>query len=151
MTESDASLMLAAHICWLNRRENEFLSWTSSLLSLLAHIILRHEKGQKDIFIAFGNTRKLQTPTAGEQASFYPTVSLLRMLPQADLAELTALTMRKLHHRHYTHESVSFGEMRDPDRAIIHVLFEELVRNGLLEIMPELCVSDLFPEPTGLY
>ena len=109
----DIARMHTAHICWLNRRENEFLSWTSSLLFVLTHAILRHEKGRKDIYLAFGDTRKLQTP-AGDQAPFYQTLDLMTVLPYVDPSSLTKLTVTKLHPRHFPHESVSMGEMRDP-------------------------------------
>lgn len=150
MTMEDAALMLSKHICWLNRRENEFLSWTCSLLFLFSHAILRHEKGQQDMYVSFGDVRKLKTPS-GDPASFYRTIVLLDMLPPAQLSSVTALTARKPHPRHFTHESVSFGEMRDPEGAIVRVEFEELIRNGLLELMPELVIEDRHLECTGLY
>lgn len=149
MTTKDCSLMLTAHTCWLNRREDEFMSWTSSPLFMFAHAILKHEKGQRDIYIAFGNTRKLRTPDK-EQAPFYPTNNLRAILPYVDMTELTPLMVRKTHDRHSTHEYLSTGEMRDPEVAMGHALFEDFISNGLMEFVPELIVDYDFLERTGL-
>lgn len=81
----------------------------------------------------------------------YETIELLRLLPKVNVEEITKYTAKKLSSRHFTHETVSFGEMRDPQRAIIHVSLEELISNGLLELIPEMIMDDPFLELTGLY
>jgi hypothetical protein len=150
MTESDIYAMLKDHICWHNRRENEFLSWTYSLLFLLSHAILRLEKGQKDIHLAFGNVKQLQKPS-GERAPLYRTIDLLNTVPAQDFSEQTDLTKRKMHHRHYTHEILSVGEIRDPGDFVVHVALEQLIRNGLFDLVPELLVVNRYIPRTGLY
>lgn len=150
MTAQDASVMLDAHLCWIGRKEDEFLSWTSSFLLVLGIAFRRHETGQKHVYIAGGNTRKFRT-TDGAQAAFYPVLALMRLLPLVDIFGLTRRTLVILRSNHFTQESVSFGDMLDPEGALVHVLLEDLVENGLLELIPELVTNTSFLERNGMY
>lgn len=150
MTTLDAGSMFLAHLCWMGRREDEHLSFTSSLELCIGIAYQRHERGQEHVYIAWGNTRKLQTP-AGERAAFYPVLGLRRRLPDGHILGLTKRTRDKLQDRYFTQETVSFGEMLDPDRAVVHVPFETLVENGLLELIPELIIDNPLLEHNGMY
>lgn len=150
LTKEDASLLLQMHLRWRNRMEDEYLSWTSSLLFLCSHAILRHEKSAKDLYVVFGDTRKLEKPS-GERATFYPATSLMECLPDMGFQATSTMPKKRLHHRHFTHESTSFGEIRDPADAMIHVPFETLVSHGLFGLLPDIYIEDLSKERTGLY
>lgn len=142
--------MFLAHLCWMGRQEDEFLSWTCSLFLCLGIALLRYEKGQEHVHIAWGNTRKLQN-LDGERAAFYPVLELRRRLPDDHILGLTKKARHKLQPRFFTQESVSFGEMLDPEDAVIHVSLATLIENGLLELIPELTIKDSLLERNGMY
>lgn len=149
LTREDASNLLGAHLSWQNRCEDEFLSWTTSPLFLFPHAILRHEKGQQRVYIVFGDVKELQT-RHGDPAPIYSATLALDQFEVQQQEGLTEHARRKLHPRHFTHESLTYGEMRDPDRVMSHVALEELVKHGLFDLIPELDVTGLL-ERSGLY
>jgi hypothetical protein len=112
-------IMLGEHLKWNNPIMDEFLSWSSSVLFVIVHAIGRHEKKQEPVFIAFGNSSELRTPN-GERAAFYH-VNDLHQAFKVSSQERSKRDEGKLHLRKFTHEYLSIGELRDPNRAIQHV------------------------------
>jgi hypothetical protein len=141
MTVEDGANMLGMHLKWKNPIEDQFLSWTNSIFFWLTHIIRRYEQAQTGVHNAFGDVRKLEKPD-GSRAAFYLANTLLGIFPIYKMYKLWDSERKRIHPRHFTHETVSFGEMRDPQRAIVHVTLEKLVEHGLFELCPELVLRN---------
>lgn len=127
--------MCAHHLLWDDRVQDENLSWTNSLLFVIVHSLNRRDKGQRPPIIAGGKTSGLQTPE-GEPAPMYPANEWHRVLGILS-KDWKPRCKNKLHTKKFNHEALSWGQLRDPKRAVQHVEFDTLIQNGLLELLPE--------------
>lgn len=148
--------MFGNHLRWADplRTSDGTDSWTNTPLFALQHAIGRHEKGERGVYIAGGETSKLLSLN-GTPAKIYPAPEVLNAFDIMSLSwkegyDDTADWAFKLHERKFTHESLSFGETRDREGAVIHVPFEDLVSNGLFLILPELRIEGPYKR-CGLY
>jgi hypothetical protein len=149
----EGGLMIGYHLKWADNRRcsGEFLSWTISLLFALVHAIGRHEKAERDIYVAGGTSAKLKYPD-GSPAKFYPAElihSIFDVLAHS-WREGNRDVAYKLHMRLFSHELLSLGELRDPEHAFKHVRLEDLISKGLFHLLPELCIDGI-DKRSGLY
>jgi hypothetical protein len=156
-----AQLMLGCHLKWDDRVEDEFISYSKSILFLLVHALRRHELGQRQVFVALGKTTSL-TDLKGEKASFYPAVPLSNRLRVQDYDAprigagqsrqhgWDAYEREKLHDRKFTQEYLTFGMVLDPERALMHIALETLCYYGLGDLLPEIFIDGVH-ERTGNY
>ena len=109
------------------------------MLFALEHAVGRHEKGQRNVTVAGGKTEHLKSPN-GSQTPMFPANELFSAFELRNKRWKSGnfdFTSR-LHPRIFSHEWLSFGEARDPERAIAHPKLEALAANGLLWLIPEL-------------
>jgi hypothetical protein len=144
--------MCAQHLKWADRKHDGFLSWSISSLFVIVHAFGRKEKGQYPVYIAGGKTSRLQTPK-GQRAPMYPANALHQEFNILG-KKWKDRSKSKLHTKMFTHETLSYGELRDPHRAIQHVELDELIKDGLLQLLPE--ILGIIEEPhirerSGLY
>jgi hypothetical protein len=146
--------MLGRHLMWENPRVDAFTSFTNSILFALVHAIRRYEIGQREVFVAGGKTSKLRTQPSDngedEPAFLYSANRLHESLDLKD-HHFGLFAGGRLDTRLFTHEFLSYGVLLDPERAILHSPFEDLVRNGLLHLFPELEIKDLHYRRVGLF
>lgn len=148
--------MIGNHLSWVDvrRTSGEFQSWTNSALFALQHAMGKQEKGERGVYVAGGETAKLQS--AGRTpGNFYPAVVLHNIFGVLDISwiEGSGRPMNwsfRLHERKFTHESLAFGELRDVLQAVKHVKLEDLVLKGLFWIFPELQIEGPYSRE-GLY
>lgn len=76
----DARDLIADHLAWRNRTHDPLLSWTSSLVYELSHALHRHELGQDEVYLAFGNVKRLRRWVNQETAPFYAASELINSL-----------------------------------------------------------------------
>lgn len=118
-----AKRMLENHLLWSGLADDQFISWTSSLLWALQHAIRKDFQGDTDIQICVLDTSKIET------GSFFSALDLLRIYRVPDES--------KLAHRYYTTEYLYHGGI------FVHgssstVSFNLLREYGLFSLLAEL-------------
>lgn len=115
--------MLENHFLWNCRPNDQFVSWTSSLLWALQHAIRKDFRGDRDVQICVLDTSKIET------CSFFAASDLIRIYRVPDEG--------KLAHRYYVTEYLYHGGL------FVHgssstVSFNLLREYGLFNLLPEL-------------
>lgn len=118
-----AKRMLENHLLWNGLADDQFISWTSSLLWALQHAIRKDFQGDTDVQICMLDTSKIET------GSFFSASELLRIFRIPDEG--------KLAHRYYYAEYLYHGGL------FVHgssstVSFNTLRECGLFSLLPEL-------------
>ena len=118
-----AKRMLENHLLWSGLADDQFISWTSSLLWVLQHAIRKDFQGDTDVQICMLDTSKIET------CSFFAASDLLRIYRVPDEG--------KLAHRYYNTEYLYHGGL------FVHgssstVSFNFLREYGLFSLLPEL-------------
>ena len=115
--------MLEHHLLWHCRPNDQFISWTGSLLWALQHAIRKDFRGDTDVQICVLDTSKIET------CSFFAASDLLRIyrVPDED----------KLAHRYYEAEYLYHGGLfvHGCSRTVSLNLLREY---GLFTLLPEL-------------
>lgn len=115
--------MLENHFLWSGSADDQFISWTSSLLWALQHAIRKDFQGDTDVQICVLDTNKIET------GSFFSASDLLRIYRVPDEG--------KLAHRYYNTEYLYHGGL------LVHgssstVSLNLLREYGLFSLLPEL-------------
>lgn len=118
-----AKRMLENHLLWSGIADDQFISWTSSLLWALQHAVRKGFQGDTDVQICVLDTSKIET------CSFFAASDLLRIYRVPDEG--------KLAHRYYNTEYLYHGGL------FVHgssstVSFNFLREYGLFSLLPEL-------------
>ena len=123
--------MLEDHLLWKGGRNDQFISWTSSLLWALQHAIRKDFRGDRDVQICVLDTSKIET------CSFFAASDLIRIYRITDEG--------KLAHRYYVAEYLYHGGL------FVHgssstVSFNLLREYGLFNLFPELDALEFKPK-----
>lgn len=118
-----AKRMLENHLLWSGLADDQFISWTSSLLWALQHAIRKDFQGDTDVQICVLDTSKIQT------GSFFSASELLRIYRVPDEG--------KLAHRYYNAEYLYHGGLFVYGSSST-VSFSTLRECGLFSLLPEL-------------
>ncbi len=125
-----AKAMIERHLTiWTPSKEDNFMSWTSSLLFALQHAIRREatdfnpESATEHVKISILDTSKVPRET------FMPAVALLEAynIPSCG----------KLRHDYYQGEYLSQGRLDIPEGAMETTTLESLQRHGLFDFFPQ--------------
>lgn len=130
-------------LLWKDRRNDPTLSWTSSLLFALVLALGRRAKEQRHIrvhIIDSGEVTSLR-PTGSQDPEFFLAQDLLRELDIADWNGWNEWDSPPLRRPWYTHEWLSHHGIQIPrgkERFAYEADVEELIENGLFELVPHL-------------
>ncbi|TKA27578.1 hypothetical protein B0A50_04410 [Salinomyces thailandicus] len=124
--------MLGCRFLWLDRRRDETLSWTSSLLFALVHATGRRAKGQRDVFIHVIDTTKVTT-LDGRSVEFHFAPDLLRILKIQCWKGWEDYHLRGLRQPWYTHEWVTHHVVKSPKRHSYEAEVDTLLDCGLFD------------------
>ncbi|KAK5125867.1 hypothetical protein LTR08_005190 [Meristemomyces frigidus] len=126
--------MLGHRFLWADRRRDETLSWTSSLLFALVHATGRLAKGQRHVVIHVIDTTKVTTIEGGP-VEFHFAPDLMRILDIQGWYKWNEFEHVSLRQPWYTHEWISHHVVKSPARHSYEVDIEELVKAGLYEFV----------------
>ncbi|KAL9103067.1 MAG: hypothetical protein Q9163_001865 [Psora crenata] len=123
--EGEAKELLEKHFLWHYSPEDEFISWTSSLLWALQHAIRKQDYyGQRDTCICVLDTSNLS------KACIYPATTLLRVYKISSEG--------KLQHEYYNAEYLAHSTVRCANNQAVAVPLQALINHGLYGLLPEL-------------
>lgn len=87
MSDGELILMIGSHLVWLDKKSDEFLSWTCSLLFAIEHALGRARKDQSqwEVFVCLIDSRKAKPYSTdpaldGHNAAFYPALDFCTTL-----------------------------------------------------------------------
>ena len=118
-----AKQMLENHLLWSGSADDQFISWTSSLLWALQHAIRKDFQGDIDVQICVLDSSKI------EKGSFFSALDLLRIYRVPDEG--------KLARRYYNTEYLYHGGLFVHDSSST-VSFNLLREYGLFSLLSEL-------------
>jgi hypothetical protein len=127
MTPDEVRERLTTHLLWCYDNDNNFVSWTSSLLFALQRAIYAVSSGKKacNVSICILDTSKIGTET------FYHAETLLGLYSVCNAG--------KLLHRYYTAEFLSIGTLNlSPGHDSDVVSFSKMEESGLYDLVPHL-------------
>ncbi|GAB1742955.1 hypothetical protein NU219Hw_g8655t1 [Hortaea werneckii] len=129
--------MLGHRFLWLDRRRDETLSWTSSLLFALVHATGRLAKKQRGVKIHVIDTTKVTT-TKGQPVEFHFAPDLLRILDIQSFKGWDRFQITNLRQPWYTHEWISHHVVRSPKEHSYEAKIEDLLDAGLYAFLGSL-------------
>jgi hypothetical protein len=154
--------MLGEHLLWLNRTQDELLSWTISYLFAIIHLYLRHLNGQGIGCISMINRTRASHPEEWYVEQLESQVDKPAKFYSAnDLCDHTGVYndhewpcrkhLPNLHPRKTNHEYITHAVVKHPDNdRLQQAEWGDLVAAGLFELVPELKVC-FFSRAAGLY
>ncbi|KAI7248101.1 hypothetical protein KC343_g6513 [Hortaea werneckii] len=122
--------MLGHRFLWADRRRDETLSWTSSLLFALVHASGRLAKGQSGVFIHVIDTTKVKT-VDGRPVEFHFAPDLLRILNIQSYKCWDSFQLTNLRQPWFTHEWISHHVVKSPLRHSYEAEITKLIETGL--------------------
>lgn len=134
--------MLCCHLRWRNYCEDCYLSYTISPIFYIAHATGRIEQLQGPLYLAFGRIDRLEKRD-GSKPFMANANTLLDVFPASESKKMSARDVLFLQPRQFAHETLTFGETRDPHGAFCHVEIGVLIKNGLLALIPEIILPDM--------
>ena len=132
---SEFSEMLGRRFLWQDRRRDEMLSWTSSLLFALVHATGRLAKGQQYISIHVIDTTKVTTMD-GKPVDFHFAPDLLRLLDIKGWHGWTSFEQANLEQPWFTHEWVTHSVVKSPAAHSFEADIEDIIATGLYTYLP---------------
>ncbi|KAI6883827.1 hypothetical protein KC360_g4823 [Hortaea werneckii] len=129
--------MLGHRFLWSDRRRDETLSWTSSLLFAIVHASGRLAKGQRGVAIHTIDTTKVKT-LDGCPVEFHFAPDLLRILEIQSYKCWDFFQLTNLRQPWYTHEWVSHHVVKSPLRHSHEADIAELIDKGLYSFVSSL-------------
>ncbi|KAI6907599.1 hypothetical protein KC318_g4792 [Hortaea werneckii] len=129
--------MLGHRFLWSDRRRDETLSWTSSLLFALVHASGRLAKGQRGVVIHVIDTTKVKT-IDGRPVEFYFAPDLLRILDIQSYKCWDYFQLTNLRQPWYTHEWISHHVVKSPLRHSYEAEISDLIETGLYSFVSSL-------------
>lgn len=138
---AEFSEMLGRRFLWHDRRKDEMLSWTSSLLFALVHATGRLAKGQEDIVIHVIDTTQVTTKD-GKPVDFHFAPDLLRLLDIKGWYGWKPLERNNLTRPWYTHEWVTHNVVKSPRKHSWEADIKDLLDKGLYTLLPHLRTPD---------
>lgn len=129
--------MLGRRFLWQDRKNDETLSWTSSLLFALVHATSRLAKGQRHVRIHVIDTTKVTT-LRGDPVEFFFAPDLLRLLNIQAWHGWRASDQSRLKKSWFTHEWITQNVVKSPAKHSFEADIEELIRTGLYDFASEL-------------
>ncbi|MCJ1308006.1 hypothetical protein MMC25_001656 [Agyrium rufum] len=122
---SKAKQMLDEHVRWFNMPNDEFISWSSSILFVLQHAVRKKAYHKdKDIHLCILDTHQMD-------CTFYTAVTLLRFY---NVPSVGGCRYEGLAAEYLAHEQI----VRKGSNSLSAVSFNHLVSRGLYEILPQL-------------
>ncbi|KAI7247244.1 hypothetical protein D0864_06916 [Hortaea werneckii] len=129
--------MLGHRFLWLDRRRDETLSWTSSLLFAIVHATGRLAKKQRGVKIHVIDTTKVTT-TKGQPVEFHFAPDLLRILDIQSFRGWDRFQITNLRQPWYTHEWISHHVVQSPKEHSYEAKIEDLLDAGLYAFLGSL-------------
>ncbi|KAI7498996.1 hypothetical protein KC367_g4851 [Hortaea werneckii] len=129
--------MLGHRFLWSDRRRDETLSWTSSLLFAIFHASGRLAKGQRGVVIHTIDTTKVKT-LDGCPVEFHFAPDLLRILEIQSYKCWDFFQLTNLRQPWYTHEWISHHVVKSPLRHSYEADISELADKGLYSFVNSL-------------
>lgn len=142
--------MIGHRLLWTYIREDEYLSHTNSMLFGLVHSLDRRHTGQGGITMQFFDRRRTKTVDGKSKAAFYPALDLYETFRVPESPHWTRPQQYALRSRKFTHEFLSHGVVLLDDSVFKQAKIEDLISDGLFDIVPELDVPDEYRR-AGLY
>ncbi|KAI7552772.1 hypothetical protein KC331_g1661 [Hortaea werneckii] len=133
--------MLGRRFLWSDRRRDETLSWTSSLLFALVHASGRLAKGQRGVVIHVIDTTKVKT-IDGRPVEFHFAPDLLRILDIQSYKCWDYFQLTNLRQPWYTHEWISHHVVKSPLRHSYEAEISDLIETGLYSFVSSLKTPD---------
>lgn len=131
------SEMLGRRFLWHDRRRDEMLSWTSSLLFALVHATGRLAKGQGEVVIHVIDTTKVTT-LDGQPVDFHFAPDLIRLLDLKGWYGWKPLERNNLQRPWFSHEWVTHGVVKSPREDSWQANIEDIIKQGLYTFLPHL-------------
>jgi len=157
MSKSEVQLMVGDHLLWKDYNTDEMLSWSVSMIFVIAHAQGRFYKGQTGCTIAMIDRRKTSRPAtrtrpADGNSPFYWALRLYESYNVGYWKGRSAQDSHQggLHPRIFTHEILSHGTVLYPETDDPTVSLKQMERGGLFELYPEFGIPKKM-RPTGLY
>ncbi|RMZ16734.1 hypothetical protein D0860_00878 [Hortaea werneckii] len=129
--------MLGHRFLWSDRRRDETLSWTSSLLFAIVHASGRLAKGQRGVVIHTIDTTKVKT-LDGRPVEFHFAPDLLRILEIQSYKCWDSFQLTNLRQPWYTHEWITHHVVKSPFRHSHEADIAELIDKGLYSFVSSL-------------
>ncbi|RMY32133.1 hypothetical protein D0866_06818 [Hortaea werneckii] len=129
--------MLGHRFLWSDRRRDETLSWTSSLLFALVHASGRLAKGQRGVVIHVIDTTKVKT-LDGRPIEFHFAPDLLRILDIQSYKCWDSFQLTNLRQPWFTHEWISHHVVKSPLIHSYEADISELIETGLYSFVSSL-------------
>ncbi|RMZ03751.1 hypothetical protein D0862_05545 [Hortaea werneckii] len=129
--------MLGHRFLWSDRRRDETLSWTSSLLFALVHASGRLAKGQRGVVIHVIDTMKVKT-LDGRPVEFHFAPDLLRILDIQSYKCWDSFQLTNLRQPWYTHEWISHHVVKSLIRHSYETEISALIETGLYSFLSSL-------------
>ncbi|KAI7280838.1 hypothetical protein KC345_g4519 [Hortaea werneckii] len=129
--------MLGHRFLWSDRRRDETLSWTSSLLFAIVHASGRLAKGQRGVVIHTIDTTKVKT-LDGRPVKFHFAPDLLRILEIQSYKCWDSFQLTNLRQPWYTHEWITHHVVKSPLRHSHEADIAELIDKGLYSFVSSL-------------
>lgn len=150
LTQGELVYMLGQHLVWNDIHGDEFLSYSKDPLFLVVHALNRAHSGEGDVTIQFFDRRQAKAWDRSP-AAFYPALELYDIFEVPKWHGWQTKTLKKLHPRKFTQELLSHGTIvLDPSSSLKQAPLNDLIRDGLFKIFPELEVAQDH-ERAGLY
>ena len=132
--------MLGRRFLWEDRRRDETLSWTSSLLFAIVHATGRLAKGQLYVIIHVIDTTKVTT-LEGKPVEFYFAPDLIDGLNIQSWPHWNGWE-HNLTQPWYTHEWITHHVVKSQRTYSFEANIEDLLERGLYSILPGLKTSE---------
>jgi hypothetical protein len=139
LSQGEIVYMSGQHLVWLNPKHDELLSYSNELLFLLVHALGRFHTGQRGVTIQYINCDKATTPD-GQPAAFYEALGMYDAFKIDEAVIWNDYNKTALNPRKFTHEYLSHGTIMLNDMTLRQARLEDLIRDGLFDLMPELYV-----------
>lgn len=136
------SYMIGRHLLWQNIKEDEYMSYSKSGLFLIVHALNRRHNGQGNVTIQFLDRRVAKVEEGQAAAAFYPALDLYAAFRVPENDSWTTPNQGALKPRKFTQEFLSHGVVVLGRSRFKRAPIEDLIRDGLFEIVPELDVPD---------
>ncbi|KAF2757158.1 hypothetical protein EJ05DRAFT_57597 [Pseudovirgaria hyperparasitica] len=139
MPIEEVKVMGGNHLMWKDRNDDQFISWSRSMLFAIEHALGRSRKGQSQCYISAMETSQAQTTCTNtrkdeQKAEFFWATDVMNAYKIRDWQGWQNFDHSGLHPRKLTHEVLSVGVIQVNDHTKYnHVDLQDLINCGLFK------------------
>ncbi|KAK5175167.1 uncharacterized protein LTR77_000304 [Saxophila tyrrhenica] len=151
LTQAQQVHMVGHHLMWTNLKGDEYLSYSKSPVFTIVHGLNRMDCNQGNVTIQYIDRRRATRADETIPAAFYHALDLYRIFQIHHNPGWTVYHRKKLRPRMFTQELLSHGVVRVQDSRFKPARIKDLIRDGLLDVFPELYMPSGGHRRTPLY